>query len=169
MPVAEYSARICFSSGGSSRSSSWLDLVVRRSADGRRRGGTGASSGKSKRCPSALAWRSSGYSGSQNGSLTRIDQIDLAQVPAGITHHHVAEVTIACRNLEPHALQRDRPVATALAPRGLPAKRFPQSVGWKGSRGARPALGRSVRPASSRVSRCSRRLYSTSTQACVAC
>ena len=41
--------------------------------------------------------------GSQNGSAARVDQIDSAEVPAGIADHHVTEVAIAGRDLETHA------------------------------------------------------------------
>ena len=61
--------------------------------------------------------------GSQNGSAVLVDQIDSAKVPAGVAHGHFAEVTIPCRNLEPHALERDRSIALTLTPLGFQAKR----------------------------------------------
>ena len=66
--------------------------------------------------------------GSQNRSLPRVDQIHSAEVPAGVPHGHVAEVPIAGRNLEPHALQRDRAVALPLTTTGLQAERIAECL-----------------------------------------
>src|SRR5450759_5769864 len=65
---------------------------------------------------------------SQNGSAAWVDQIDPAEVPAGVPHRHVPKVAIPTWNLEPQALQRDGPVAAALTPRGFQPKRVTQGV-----------------------------------------
>ena len=61
--------------------------------------------------------------GSQNGSTVLVDQIDSTKVPAGVAHGYFTEVAIPSRNLEPHALNRDRSIAPTLTPLGFQAKR----------------------------------------------
>jgi hypothetical protein len=53
--------------------------------------------------------------GSQNGPTVLVDQIDSIKVPPGVTHGDFTEVAIPSRNLEPHALNRDRSIAPTLA------------------------------------------------------
>jgi hypothetical protein len=66
-----------------------------------------------------------GIKRSQNGSTVIVDQIDPAEVPAGVAHGDLAEVTVPCRNLEAHSLERDRSIALTLTPLGFQAKRIP--------------------------------------------
>ena len=100
--------------------------------------------------------------------LRRVDQIDPAQVPAGVAHHDLAEVTDSVpgpRNARPPARSCRRSAAAAAWLPGETRRGGRRSRGW---RGARRAPGRSARPASRTVSRCTARLYSISTHACVA-
>ena len=51
-----------------------------------------------------------------------VDQIDPAEIPTGVAHADLAEVTVPCRNLEAHPLQRNCAIALPLAPLGFQAK-----------------------------------------------
>ena len=70
--------------------------------------------------------------------LCGVDQVDSAEVPAGVAHGHFAEVAVPSRNLEPHALERDRAIALTLTPLGFQAKRVAKRL-------ARRALAEHVR------------------------
>src|SRR5438445_637525 len=56
--------------------------------------------------------------GSEDDPAAAVDQIDPAEIPARVAHGQFAEVAIPCRDLEPHALERDRAIALTLSPAG---------------------------------------------------
>ena len=66
--------------------------------------------------------------GRQSDSAALIDQIDSAEVLAGVTHGNLAEVPVPGRNLEPHPFKRDRAVALTLAPLDFQAKRHRAAI-----------------------------------------
>ena len=108
-----------------------------------------------------------GIDGSQNGPAVLVDEIDAAEVPAGVAHGHFAEVTVSRWNLEAHAFERDRPIALPLNSLGFQAKRVAE-------RFALGAIAEHVGACLKRstgeheVSRCTARLYSISIHAWVA-
>ena len=108
----------CFKSGGSSPS--WHGPCRRRHV-----AGVGLDEGAAAVGVGGLVER---VEGRQNGPAARVDQVDPAQVPAGVAHGQFAEVTVPCRDLEAHALQRDRAIALTLSPPGFQAKRIPKRL-----------------------------------------
>jgi hypothetical protein len=55
----------------------------------------------------------------QNRVAALVHQIDTTEIPARVAHRDFGQVAKACRDLETHALERNRPIAEPLTPAGL--------------------------------------------------
>ena len=92
MPLAEYSSRIRFRSGGNGLSGPPSSGVPRPVMPVVRLVVPPRSGSMAERRPSAFAVRSRRIEGCQNGATLRIDEIDSTKIPACVTHDHFTEV-----------------------------------------------------------------------------
>ena len=109
-----------------------------------------------------------GIDGRQNDSARGVDQVNSAQVPAGVAYGDGAEVTVPCGNLKAHPIQRDRAIALALAPLGFQAKGVAERFAGRALTEHVGPLLEGAQPESSRSRGARRRLYSISAHAWVA-